>query len=67
MYVCSIWILRVYIEEMCVCVCVCVWSRMKKNTYVDVVEAESVEDSDPVDESDAIIFTNVLGVYVRLL
>ena len=66
MYVCSIWILRVYIEEMCVCV----WVEWKKNTYVDVVEAESVEESDPVDESDAIIFINeiyVLDVYVRLL
>ena len=39
----------------------CEFGEMKKNTYVDVVEAESVEDSDPVDESDAIIF---LKVYV---
>ena len=56
-----------YTLKRCVCVCVCVWSRMKKNTYVDVGEAESVEESDPVDESDAIIFINVLDVYVRLL
>ena len=44
--------------------------RIYKNTYVDVVvEAESVEDSDPVDESDAIIFIkiDVLDVYVRVL
>ena len=33
----------------------------KKNTYVDVVEAESVEESDPVDESDAIIFDNSMS------
>ena len=43
-------------RDVCVCVCVCVWVEWKKNTYVDVVEAESVEESDPVDESDAIIF-----------